>query len=203
MTQHSFEVTPQRHRRKHGKRALFAELAAGSKTLADVDAKISGRYRRNALALFVACAAGLAPWTIFLAITLPPDYHAHHWGLVWAGFDVLLFAATATTAYLGWRRRQAVVGAAIVTATLLICDAWFDVSLDLGTHDIWGSLASALFVELPLAGFILRRAYFIMKLSLLHIYPALGYADSPPPLHKVAMLAFEQSGAFDADKTAK
>ena len=67
----------------------------------------------------------------------------------WAGFDVLLISALTATAVLGWRRHPAGILPAAVAAVLLVCDAWFDVSLDVGTPDIWLSAALALFVELP------------------------------------------------------
>ena len=48
-------------------------------------------------------------------------------------------------------RRQIVVMLAVFTATLLLCDAWFDIVLDWGTSEVWVSLASAAFVEVPLS----------------------------------------------------
>jgi hypothetical protein len=53
-----------------------------------------------------------------------------------------------------------------VIEILLICDAWFDVSLDFGTPGIWTSAALAVFAELPLAGFMLHRAYSLLRLQL-------------------------------------
>ena len=180
-------------RRRNPFKSPLVELAKGSKQFVDIEEEVAHKYRRNALALFAACAIGLVPWIVFLAFTLSPNYQAHHWRLVWTGFDVLLFGSIASTAYLGWRRRQAVIGAAIVTATLLVCDAWFDVALDLGTPDIWGSLASALFVEMPLAGFLLWRVYVLMQLSARIIYTALGYAESPRRLRKMPIFALDKS----------
>lgn len=166
-------------------------LINGSKQLSDISITHAVRYRRNALGLFLICTIGLIPWTIFLATSLSPDYHTHHWRLAWTGFDGLLFIATATTSYLGWRRRQAVIGAAIVTATLLICDAWFDITLDLGTSAVWGSVASALFIELPLAIFILRRVHILVKLSIRHIYQTHTDNSENFSLWKLPMFAFQ------------
>jgi hypothetical protein len=81
-----------------------------------------------------------------------------HWSAAWIGFDGLLFAGLVTTAILGWRGRRGVVHASTATAVLLVCDAWFDVSLDLGTTDVWQSGGLALFVELPLAAYLFRLA---------------------------------------------
>ncbi|MFJ9909443.1 hypothetical protein ACIRVK_42645 [Streptomyces sp. NPDC101152] len=52
---------------------------------------------------------------------------------------------------------RAVVAATLATALLLICDAWFDVSLAFGTPEIWLSAALAVFAELPLESFYLIR----------------------------------------------
>jgi hypothetical protein len=80
------------------------------------------------------------------------------------GFDVMLLAGMAATAVLGLLRRRAVVIPALVTAVLLVCDAWFDVSLDLGTSGVWASSLLAVFVELPMAAFLFHRAYTLLRL---------------------------------------
>lgn len=121
--------------------------------------------------LVTACAVALVPWTVVLALTLPRSYDTQHWRLTWVGFDVLLLLMMALTAFFGWRRRQAVIGSAIVTGTLLVCDAWFDITLDLGTSGIWMSLGSAMLIELPLAFFLFSRARLLIKLTVQLVVP--------------------------------
>lgn len=150
--------------------------------------EVSRRRRRHAMELMVVCLAGLVPWTVYLALTLPSGFRAHYWRLAWSGFDVLLLFCMAATAYLGWRRRQAVIAGAIATATLLICDAWFDIALDLGTGDVWMSLASAVFIELPLAAFFLRRAQLIVQLTLARVLPDIAGDAKPPGMFKLPLL---------------
>lgn len=145
------------------------------------------RRRKRAVELLLACIAGLIPWTIFLAVSLPDQYRAHHWRLTWAGFDGLLLIGMTLTIYLGWHRRQAVIPASIVTATLLVCDAWFDISLDLGTSDVWWSVASAVLIELPLAAFLLLRALVMIKLTIIQAYRQLGIEEPPPSFLKVPL----------------
>jgi hypothetical protein len=41
---------------------------------------------------------------------------------------------------------------AAITGSLLVCDAWFDVLTSRGSSDIAQAIASALLIELPLAG---------------------------------------------------
>jgi hypothetical protein len=123
------------------------------------------RHRRHTLELLTVCAVGLVPWTVLLALTLPSGYEVHQWRVTWVGFDVLLVVAMASTAFFGWRRHRAVIGAGIATAVLLICDAWFDVSLAFGTSEVWLSAALAAFAELPLAGYLIHRVMAMISLA--------------------------------------
>jgi hypothetical protein len=81
----------------------------------------------------VALLLGLIPWTAFLAVTLHGRFEARHWDIAWVGFDAVLIVVFAYTAWAAWFRRQILVAAALVAATLLVCDAWFDVTMSLGT----------------------------------------------------------------------
>ncbi len=117
------------------------------------------RRRRLTLELLVLGAVALLGWTVLLGLTLPSTHEVHQWRASWVGFDALLIVSLAATAILGWRRHRAVVMSGLATAVLLICDAWFDVSLDFGSRDIVLSGALAVFVELPMAALLIRRAY--------------------------------------------
>jgi hypothetical protein len=123
------------------------------------------RHRRHTLELLTVCAVGLVPWTVLLAVTLPSAYEVHQWRTTWVGFDVLLVLAMAATALLGWRRHRGVIVAALAAAVLLICDAWFDVSLAFGTSDVWFAAALAVFAELPLAFYLIHRVLGMISLA--------------------------------------
>lgn len=123
------------------------------------------RSRRHIVELLVVSSLGLVPWTIMLGLTLPSDYRVHAWRTTWVGFDVLLLVSLAATAILAWRRHRAALLTSVASAVLLICDAWFDVSLDFGTSSVWGSAALALFIELPIAAFLLHRVYILLQLK--------------------------------------
>ena len=127
------------------------------------------RIRRRRLALMVSAAVALVPWTIYLGLTLPQRYVAHHWTLTWVGFDVLLGVMFATTAYLGIRRRQLLVLASFATGVLLLCDAWFDVTTA-NPHDLWFSLADAIVVELPAAVVLITGALRLLRITLARLY---------------------------------
>ncbi|MGH6657512.1 MAG: hypothetical protein ACRDVE_20195 [Actinocrinis sp.] len=158
----------------------------------DLHGPVATRRRKRVLEVLMACIAVLVPWTVFLAVSLPDQYRAQHWRLTWAGFDGLLLVAMGLTVYFGWRRRQAVIPAAFATATLLVCDAWFDISLDLGTSDVWWSLASAALVELPLAGFFVQRALLLIKLTMRNAYDQLGIEAPPPALVRMPLFGLSR-----------
>jgi len=131
------------------------------------------RRRRHFVEMLAVSTLGLVVWTILLGLTLPTDYRVHAWRTTWVGFDVLLLAALAATAVLAWHRHRAALMASMATAVLLVCDAWFDVSLDFGTPAIWASAALALFVELPIAALLLRRVYGLIQLKWPAAHPAI------------------------------
>lgn len=125
--------------------------------------RVGERRRRLVLGAIVICCVGLAAWTGLLADTLPRYYRAGGWRGAWVGFDVALLAAFAVTGWAIWRRRQIVIVCLIVLATLLCCDAWFDVTLDARTSGFWLSLLTALVVELPLAALAVLTARRLLR----------------------------------------
>jgi hypothetical protein len=114
--------------------------------------------RRLLLVFLGAAAVFLVPWTVYLAYTLPTTFDTGQWNLAWVGFDAGLGCCFALACWLGWRRHRAAVPMLAATATLLCCDAWFDVLLDWASPDRWTSVAMALGAELPIAALLLWRA---------------------------------------------
>lgn len=112
---------------------------------------------------FFLCAAVLLPWTVFLFATLPRHYVANHWRLAWGGFDVGLGIALVATALMVVRRSAFAEMTAAITATLLVCDAWFDVFTSRGLSDVAQAIAEAVLVELPLAAVCLWIATNIAR----------------------------------------
>jgi hypothetical protein len=92
----------------------------------------------------------LAPWSLWIALSLPRRTAAYHWGAAWAGFDLLLSIALASTAVSVWRRSHWALTASGIAAGMLICDAWFDV-LTSSPHGRPLAIVEAVFCELPLA----------------------------------------------------
>ena len=135
----------------------------------------------------IACTV-LVGWIIVLVLTLERNYTATHWRLAWVGFDIVLLAAFAATGWAFWRGRQIVIAFLLVTATLLCCDAWFDVILDLGSSGVWVSIASAVIVEIPLAVVMFNVARRLIRLSALVAMGEAGDAGPVPPLWRMPLL---------------
>jgi hypothetical protein len=114
-------------------------------------------YRRIALT-YLVLASLLLPWLIGLAIMLPDQQVNHNYRLAWVGFDLMLLIVLSRTAWLAWQRSPFLVNIASAAATLLIVDAWFDVTTADSGGERWFAIATALMIELPLAAFSLRLA---------------------------------------------
>jgi hypothetical protein len=100
---------------------------------------------------FGAVAAGLLPWLVTLYTTLPATSDAQHWSLAWTGFDCLLAAGLACTAWLTHRGDPRAGLTAAATAALALVDAWFDVMTALPGRDLAQAVLLAVCAELPLA----------------------------------------------------
>jgi hypothetical protein len=114
----------------------------------------AGRRRARRLAwLYAAAAVVLLPWIGFLAVTLPRRQFDLHYRAAWVGFDVLLVFAITRTAYMAFRVDQRVQFPATATATLLIVDAWFDITTS-GSHpQFFEAVILAVAIEIPAAVF--------------------------------------------------
>ena len=140
-------------------------------------ARPGSRRRRMIVVLVIAtCCVLLAAWTAMLAATLPMQYRAGGWRGAWVGFDVALLVALAATGWAAWHGRQVLILCLTVVATLLLCDAWFDVVLDIRTRGFTMSLLTALAVEVPLAVLAVLGARRLLRLSL----GRAGYRSWPP-----------------------
>jgi hypothetical protein len=145
------------------------------------------RRRRVGLTYSTAACVFLIAWIGYLAVALPYTYRATDWRFTWAGFDVLLLAGLGATAWASWRRRQVLMVFATATAALLICDAWFDITLSWGTGDLPMSIFSALCGELPIALALLTAVHRIAVTSLAITRLHSGQVGPLPPLRKVPL----------------
>jgi hypothetical protein len=163
---------------------------------------LNRRRRLGALFSTVACVV-LAAWIVVLVLTLQKHYTATHWRLAWVGFDLVELAAFAVTGWAFWRGRQIVIACLLITGTLLCCDAWFDVILDLRTSGMWMSIGSAVLIELPLAFLLLNAARRLIRLSALVAVGTRGDANVRLPSLWRLPLTGESEGGRVSEKAGR
>ena len=108
--------------------------------------------------MFALFSVVMVPWIVYIAVSLPSRQLSPNYDIAWAGFDVLLAAGLAISAYFALRRSRYLSAAAAATAALLVVDAWFDCMTTPGS-DRWQSIAFCFLVELPLAAVCLWLSY--------------------------------------------
>jgi hypothetical protein len=178
------------------RRMTPAERQQLRRALADIDAMdLAGRTsnRRPAIILgaVIVCCVVLAAWIGVLAVTLPRYYRSGDWRGAWVGYDVALLVAFAATGWASWRRRQILVVCLVVLATLLCCDAWFDVVLNARTSGFWLSLLSALFIELPLAAVAILGARRLLRMTNAVMLRFRGFTGAVPRLRDIPLVGVE------------
>ena len=141
--------------------------------------RVAIRPAHLARAFFVT-AAVTVPWTVYLAVTLPQHYTAHHYWLGWSGFDLALLVALVVTGRLLLRGEIGVQRPATVAATMLVVDAWFDVLNAASRNDRLVALTMAALVELPLA-------YVCWRIARSQGVTRLGEDHDPSPTRVVAL----------------
>lgn len=110
------------------------------------------RLRRALAPLFLLAGLGLLPWTAYLVLTLPGRHvQTGYYDLAWGGFDIALAALLVATGVGLVRRRLWVQSTATAAATMLVCDAWFDVLSSRPGRERLVAIALAAAAELPSA----------------------------------------------------
>ncbi|MCU1655469.1 MAG: hypothetical protein JWO57_125 [Pseudonocardiales bacterium] len=167
----------------HERQELIMRLARPTSELVG-SATAVRKLRRHRLTFLIVCAAALVPWTVYLGLSLPDRYVARNWSVTWVGFDAVLVAMFLVTALLGALRRQMLVLTTFASGILLLCDAWFDLTTA-GPDDIWVSVATAGFVEVPIAVLLISSALRLVHLMAARLWllePGMRLWQLPLPL---------------------
>ena len=129
---------------------------------------------------YTAASLVMLPWIVYLAVTLPKRDLDLHYRAAWVGFDCLLAFTIIRTAYMAFRVDQRVQFAATATATLLIVDAWFDVTTSGSRSQLIEALILAAFIEIPAALFSMYLARQVNHeiLALAHLEGARAEASA-------------------------
>ncbi|MGV9663548.1 hypothetical protein ACWDUL_10105 [Nocardia niigatensis] len=144
--------------------------------------------RRILLTVVTGSLVFLIPWIAYLSVSLPSERQVDQWDIAWVGFDFALVGAIGMTAWTAWRRRQIFIPWAMVTGTLLICDAWFDIVLDWNTPDLWFAVLSAVVGELPLAALLFYAARRLLRLTVERAWALTGHTGPAPRVSRVELL---------------
>ncbi len=147
------------------------------------------RRRRFAMLLIMACCVGLAGWIAILLLTLPENFTSTDWRTVWVGLDIAELAGFAATGWAAWHQRQVVIFLMVITGTLLVCDAWFDLTLDYGSSGFTASLIAALAAEVPLAFVMFASARRLIRVTVHTVMQLAGIPGAPPSLWRVPLFA--------------
>lgn len=146
------------------------------------------RYRLG-IAFYTGASLFMIVWIVVLLLTLPSRYVAGQWRVAWVGYDLALLVLLAAMAWAVWRRRHIAIPIMIVTATLLLCDAWFDVTLSWGGREGWASILTALACEIPLGVLLMIRARTVIVRMAGIIAARTGIASVPAALYRIPLLA--------------
>jgi hypothetical protein len=114
--------------------------------------------------VFIFCSLVLIPWIVYLGFSLPERQISHHYAAAWVGFDIFELIALGSTGYLALRRSRYLALASASAATLLVCDAWFDI-LTSPRRQVLESVVLAVVIELPLAGVCAWLSYHTERLA--------------------------------------
>jgi hypothetical protein len=118
--------------------------------------------RWSLLRLLILGAIAETVWTVYVGAELPRRYVANHWDIAWVGLDVVQVIMLGASAWAAWKRSTLLVIFSTSSATLLLLDAWFDVTT--ARHgDVYQSVLLAGIVEVPSALVLLWVAHRVLS----------------------------------------
>lgn len=163
--------------------AAVDNLVPESDDVANAVLTDNSRTVRWAGVFFAVCAVALVPWIVVVAISLPSRQLSPNYDVAWTGFDLILFAALAWTAWTSLRRSGLIGMAASWSAALLVTDAWFDVMTTPSGRDRAVAIAMACLVELPLAAICVWLARHAQEIADRRLTLLLRRSHSPQRPH--------------------
>ena len=184
------------------RRQLARTLAAIDRPHPLIDPRLR-RRRRFGLLFMTACCLALAAWIAILILTLPGRYTSHDWRAAWVGLDIAELAGFAATAWAAWHQRQILIFFMIITGTLLVCDAWFDLALSYGSSGFTDSILSAVLAEFPLAFLMFAGARRLVRVTVQTFMQLSGGSGPAPPLWRIPLFADGLGECLPASLRAK
>ncbi len=117
--------------------------------------------RELVLTLLTTGALLETAWTVYLGWRLPRHYTANHWDLAWVGLDSAQVVMLLLAAWAAWRRRAVLILFSCAAGTLLLVDAWFDVTT--ARYDEISQSFLVLAVEVPSALLLFWIAHHVVR----------------------------------------
>jgi len=103
-----------------------------------------------------------------------------------------MLATLMTTSWAMWKRRQIAIPGAMVSATFLIIDSWFDVVTSNQGIDFNIALASALLIEIPSAVLLFRFSRVAVRRSIRNAHVQAGVEIVSLSLWRTPLMIFER-----------
>ena len=142
--------------------------------------------------LLIVASLSLFGWIFYLLTALPDSYHAAHWNLAWVGYDFGMSVTWLATSWALWKKRQAAIPGAMISATFLVVDAWFDVVTSNPGWDFRLALFLALFLELPAAFLLFRFSRNSVRRSIQNAHRQAGIEVISVSLWKTPLAFFDE-----------
>jgi len=140
--------------------------------------------------LFISCL-GLIGWIAYLVTVLPTTYRADNWDLAWVGFDCGMLITLLITSWALWKSRQVAIPGAMISATFLVIDSWFDVVTSNDGLDFKVALLSALLVELPAAAMLFALSRHAIRRTIRNAHDRAGVKTDSLSLWKTHLTMFK------------
>lgn len=116
--------------------------------------------------LYIIGGLVVVPWTVYLSRSLPSHHTFRNWDVAWVGLDIALYLSLAVTGVLAYTKSLYTVIAASATGSLLLMDAWFDITGARKGWELHEALFAAVIIELPLAFISFHLAITVLHKAL-------------------------------------
>jgi len=126
--------------------------------------------RSRLVVIVLSAVVAEISWTSYIGWRLPRHYVANHWDFAWVGIDLAQIVLLLGVAWAAWRRRALLILFSTMSGTLLLVDAWFDVTTA-RRGDVGLSWLMALALEVPSALFffwLTRRSIRQLEQTFFH-----------------------------------
>ena len=135
--------------------------------------------REVVLTALTAGALVETAWTIYLGWRLPRHYTTDHWDIAWVGLDSAQVVMLLLAAWAAWRRRAVLILFSCAAGTLLLVDAWFDVTT--ARYDDFGASLVSLAIEVPSALVLFWIAHHVVR----RLGSAITNSGDPIPVRRL------------------